>query len=309
MRATRVFSLSSSFPLSPVFSFPLSPVSYFPPSPVFSFPPSPVLSFPLSPFFSFPLSPVSYFPPSPAIQTPPRRVGFSPRGASAPLFAIRARPPKLLRPRHDPCPYRVPLNVPPYPLEFRSILGRPIKVLRLPKCLSSASQDSVSAHRRGPLYISDQISQSDLRGPEQVYVVWHNGIRVESAQPPNARHLQQLFLHHTGDLRLSKIYGPASSPIQQTVKRDESFAGIEMFGIEDTLVRQAPMQPPRNKNRHSRDIPVRQSPPICSHSSCIVSTPPPTSHNRLRRRVGFSPRGASAPLPNPTTEVHLIWAS
>jgi hypothetical protein len=175
-----------------------------------------------------------------------------------------ARPAKLLRPGNQTSLHRIVLDVATDPIELRVVSRYPIEILLLPKFLSALSQEPVGQKRRGAFDSPDQFGDRDSWGAQEMDVIRHDNVGVQSAETTNC-HVPQLFLHQSRNLYLPRIERTSSRRIEHVVPGDKRFSGGEMFALEGALRGKASPQAPRQEDRSSGRVNVGQATAIGAH--------------------------------------------
>jgi len=260
------------------------------------------------------------------------RAGLSPRGA---LAAPNARPRKILRPRNDACLNRIPMDVPPYPIEFVRVANHPVKVFLLPELLagsseclvrpmSSRSLQSPQEQRAVPSGTS-LAPETSARRPQECGRGRHECLRhvvsMTCAKVPGEfwesnrgcakqadmighdriGNQMHLFQYQSCDIRLAQVERSASRGIEEPVPGHESLARRQMLTFEYTFRRQASPEPPCDKGWHARRIDMRQAASMESNGASLQwCAPIPNLFSMEGARIGREAEASRGLKPNVT---------
>ena len=230
-----------------------------------------------------------------------RRVGFSPRGASAPLPNLgSARPWKFCGLDPESGFHRIPLDVVANLLRFLPSSNHSIEELRLPEGLTGPAQYRVCMARSRAFHLAKEFRERHGRRPKHMDVVGHRNPSVQLAEPAGS-YLSQLVGDAAGDLGLTQVCRSGSGFVEEPIEGNESLAGTEMFTLKATPGGKTSAKPPRDEYRDPGSIAVWQSAAIGVHPLDEVLSRRLVSPGRVRAEVmrGLSPARAEAHPPKP----------
>jgi hypothetical protein len=166
-----------------------------------------------------------------------------------------ATPRKIARLANQPSPHRIHRNIFNNSPELFRIPNQPVVTLVLPKRAPSKPEHEITLPSRKPLQRFRNLFQPLARRNKQMDMVRHNNKTVQHILLPIP--VTKRLHHHLSDIGPLQISRTHTSAIEKPIHRHECPPRAYRFR-EVPAFRQSPSQPPRDKNRSSRFMNMRE---------------------------------------------------